>query len=201
MAKNTRKPAAAPALTTLVALPEALVALLPAFGTALNALTLANHALEGAETDEAKAAAASEVEAANTTAVAAWTAITGWIETDLEARVAAAGVEADRQLAEKRAELQSQLDAVATEIAKVQEQSAGLASNSQNTPQSDGERGAGDTAGPDAGETAAIEVTGPKKGRWRAGIYFDDTPKEVVVNAEQFEKIVADPALTWRAAD
>ena len=163
-------------------------------------LAKAQSLLDAADGDEARASAQTQLEDATASTTAAWAEIVAWIEGDLKARIEAAGAEADRQLAEKRAELQAQLDAVASEIAKVQEQSAPLTANSQYTPQSEGERGAGDTAGPDADETAAIEVTGPKKGRWRAGIYFDDTPKVVTVTADQFEKIAGDPVLTWRAA-
>tara|TARA_A100001391_G_scaffold50885_1_gene30954 strand:- start:32559 stop:33308 length:750 start_codon:yes stop_codon:yes gene_type:complete len=49
----------------------------------------------------------------------------------------------------------------------------------------------------DDDEKGLIEVTGPKKGRWRAGMYFTREPRVVEVTFEQLQMIQADPVLTW----
>lgn len=64
-----------------------------------------------------------------------------------------------------------------------------------------GGTGGGDTAPaqPDPGAEGAIIVTGPKKGRWRAGRHFTPEPQIILVSdlePGQREMIEADPKLS-----
>lgn len=55
-------------------------------------------------------------------------------------------------------------------------------------------------ASTDPEQTFAIVVTGPRKGRWRAGHHFGPHETPVHVSAAQLEEIEADPALSWALA-
>lgn len=52
-------------------------------------------------------------------------------------------------------------------------------------------------AGADMAEGIAIVVSGPRKGRWRAGHFFGPGDTPVTVSAAELEAIDADPTLNW----
>lgn len=50
-------------------------------------------------------------------------------------------------------------------------------------------------------ETAKVRVTGPKAGRWRAGVYWGSDPVEVDISLDTYQALKADPQFTVEILD
>lgn len=108
---------------------------------------------------------------------------------------------------------QAGADAAASEPATAGDASTS-SSPATNTARAEADQGGtGDAAGPAAGkgregdgdhavaETIRVTVTGPKRGRWRAGRHFTADPRTVELSLAEFDQVVADPTLSWEQAD
>ena len=130
-------------------------------------------ALESAFPELAEKVAAFRVAFADIDAVA---------EAIASGKLKAADEEAERQLADKRADLARQLEEIE---AGAPAALAGLRAQPEG----------GATASADAG-LIRLRVLGPAKGRRRAGFEFGAEPQDVEVTPAQFDLIKADPSLS-----
>lgn len=191
-AKTETKPETKPVLS----LDAPYAGLVETLAVSYRALAAATVALEAAAEGEARTTAEAEVTKAKADAAAAEQTLGAHLAQLVQAQLEAAQAEADRQLAARRADLQTALDEVAAQIAEVQARSK-AAGEAAPSPELRGKQGhviIDET--PSEAETLTVTVTGPAKGRWRGGRHWTAEPKTLELTQDEIDVLRTDPGIS-----